>query len=287
VPSAAGGLEVRRNGTRVLTTTGAVHVTWTGTPDLAGNAAVARLSGTGTEGTKAAAPYRYGEMWVVRYGSRLEVVNELPLGREYVRGIAEMPPSWGVRGAAALRAQSVAARTFAWSKALRPAVASCGGCSVFDSTRDQVFKGYAVELGPDGARWRAAADATAGRILTYAGAPAETLYYSSSGGRTQDVRDVFGSSRPYLVSVADPYSLYAKAANPYAAWTRTASQASMRSAFGLSDVVTVAVTARTAGTAARTVTATSSTGRTATLTGPQFRSRLRLPATWVWSVRGS
>jgi SpoIID/LytB domain protein len=287
VPSASGGLEVRRNGTKVASTTGAVHVTWTGTPDLAGNPALARLSGTGTEGTKSAAPYRYGEMWVVRYGSRLEVVNELPLGREYVRGIAEMPTSWGVKGAAALRAQSVAARTYAWSKVLRPGIASCGGCTVLDSSRDQVFRGYAVELGAYGALWRAAADATAGKILTYAGAPAETVYYSSSGGRTQDVRDVFGSPRAYLVSVADPYSLDPRANNPYAAWTRPATQASMRSAFGLSDVVTVAVTARTTGKAARTVTATSSTGRTATLTGVQFRSRLRLPAAWVWSVTAS
>ncbi len=287
VPSASGGLEVRRNGTRVLTTTGAVHVTWTGTPDWAGNAALARLSGTGTEGTKSAAPYRYGEMWVVRYGSRLEVVNELPLGREYVRGIAEMPASWGVRGAAALQAQSVAARTFAWRKVLRPGVASCGGCTLLDSSRDQVFRGYAAELGAYGALWRKAADATAGRILAFAGAPAETTYYSSSGGRTQDVRDVFGSARPYLVSIADPYSLDVKAKNPYRSWTRIANQAAMRSAFGLTDVRSVAVTARTTGRGARTVTATSSSGRTATLTGAQFRSRLRLPATWVWSVTGS
>jgi hypothetical protein len=58
----------------------------------------------------------------------------------------------------------------------------------------------------------------------------------------------------------------------------------MRTAFGLRDVVSVRVTARTAGKAARTVTATSSTGATATLTGSQLRSRLRLPSTWVWTA---
>jgi stage II sporulation protein D len=287
VPGAAGGVEVWRGGVRQLTAAGPVHVTWSGTPDLAGNAAVALLTGTGSGGAKAAARYRYGEVWVTRYGSRLEVVNELAVGRDYLRGIAEMPASWGVRGAAALQAQSVAARTYAWARVLRGTSVICGGCNLYDSTRDQVFAGYRVELGSYGSHWVRAVNATAGRILTYRGAPAETLYYSSSGGRTQDVRDVFGSARPYLVSVADPYSLDVRANNPYRAWTRPVSQASMRAVFGLPDVVSVAVTARTAGRAARTVTATSSAGRSATVSGTIFRSRLRLPATWVWTVRGS
>ncbi len=286
VPNAGGGIAVRRGTATVFTTPGAVHVTWTGTPDWAGRAAVARLSGTGTEGTKAGRAYRYGEMWVVRVGARLEVVNELPIGREYVRGLAEMPTTWGLTGAAALRAQSVAARTYAWAKLLRGSVASCGGCHVYDSSRDQVFRGFAVETGAYGGLWRSAVEVTRGKILTYGGAPAETLYYSSSGGRTQDVKDVFGSARPYLVSVADPYSLDPAVRNPYAAWHRTVTQSTMRSAFGLSSVVSVRVTARTAGKAVRTITATSTTGETRSLTGSQFRSRLRLPATWVWGVTG-
>ncbi|WP_158220984.1 SpoIID/LytB domain-containing protein [Kineosporia sp. R_H_3] len=285
VPAAGGGIEVRRGATKVFATTGAVHVTWTGTPDWAGNGAVARLSGTGTEGAKASRPYRYGEMWVVRVGTRLEVVNELPLGSSYLRGLAEMPTSWGVRGPAALQAQAVAGRTYAWAKLLRGPRATCGGCTVYDSTRDQAFRGYEVELGAYGSYWVKAVTATKGRILTYAGAPAQALYYSSSGGRTQDNRDVFGAAMPYLVSVADPYSL--AAGNPMASWRRTVTQASMRTAFGLRDVVSVRVATRTAGRAAKTVTATSSTGATATLTGTQLRSRLRLPSNWVWSVGGA
>ena len=285
VPSASGGIDVLRGGTKAFTARGPVHVVWSGTPDRAGNAALARLTGSGSTGAKASRPYRYGEMWVVRVGNRLEVVNELPLGSAYLRGLAEMPTSWGVQGAAALQAQAVAGRTYAWVKLLRGPDASCGGCQLYDSTRDQAFRGYEVELGSYGRYWTAAVAATKGRILTYGGAPAQALYYSSSGGRTQDNRDVFGAATPYLVSVADPWSL--AAGNPMASWTRSFPQATMRSAFDLSNVVSVAVTARTAGGAAKTVTARSSTGATASLTGTQFRSRLGLPATWVRAVTGA
>ena len=285
VPSASGGIDVLRGTGKAFSTSGPVHVVWTGTPDLAGNGAVARLSGSGSTGAKSSRPYRYGEMWVVRVGGRLEVVNELTLGGAYLRGLAEMPTSWGVQGAAALQAQAVAGRTYAWVKLLRGPVTACGGCQLYDSTRDQAFRGYEVELGSYGAYWKAAVTATKGRILTYRGAPAQALYYSSSGGRTQDNRDVFGAATPYLVSVADPWSL--AAGNPMSTWTRPVSQATMRSVFDLPNVVSVSVSSRTAGGAAKTVTARSSSGATATVSGTQLRSRLALPATWVRAVTGA
>lgn len=284
VPGASGGLEVWRDGRRVLTTPGRVHVIWTGTGDWQGNAALGRLSGTGTEGTKTRRGYRYGEMWVHRVGARLEVVGETGLG-QYVRGLAEMPASWGTTGPAALRAQAVAARTFAWRKVLRGVREECR-CHVYDSTRDQAYGGYQAEAGFYGPHWRAAVVRTRGRILTYRGTPAEALYYSSSGGRTQDVAEVFGTAVPYLVSVADPYSLDPAVANPYASWDRTVSQAALRRVFDdLADVVAVRVTVRTAGRAAKTVRATSSSGATQDVTGTVFRRGLGLPATWVRSVR--
>ena len=56
---------------------------------------------------------------------------------------------------------------------------------------------------------------TRGQILTYDGAPAQTLYFSSSGGRTISSLDAFGLDLPYLVSVDDPWD----AASPNHAWT--------------------------------------------------------------------
>ena len=46
---------------------------------------------------------------------------------------------------------------------------------------------------------------TRGQILTYEGAPAQTLYFSSSGGRTISALDAFGTDVPYLVAVDDPW----------------------------------------------------------------------------------
>ncbi len=96
-------------------------------------------------------------------------------------------------------------------------------------------------FGADGSPRGAKGTATKGRILTYAGAPAQALYYSSSGGRTQDNRDVFGAAMPYLVSVADPYSL--AAGNPMASWRRTVTQASMRKRASATSSVSCAKTA--------------------------------------------
>jgi stage II sporulation protein D len=46
---------------------------------------------------------------------------------------------------------------------------------------------------------------TRGQIVTYEGQPAQTMYFSSSGGRTISALDAFGSDLPYLVAVDDPW----------------------------------------------------------------------------------
>ncbi len=53
----------------------------------------------------------------------------------------------------------------------------------------------------------AAVAATAGQIVTYEGRPAITYFFASSGGRTENVEDVWpgGTAEPWLRGVADPY----------------------------------------------------------------------------------
>src|SRR5206468_2133803 len=51
----------------------------------------------------------------------------------------------------------------------------------------------------------AAVDATSGMVLQYDGKVADTLFHSSSGGRTASALEATGVAVPYLVSVADPY----------------------------------------------------------------------------------
>ena len=233
--------------------------------------------------------YRYGDARIVARAqdgvTKLEAVNVLRLGDEYLRGIAEVPSSWP---AAALQAQVVAARSYALVKY---AGGIKGGCQCHvDSGHgpyyDQVFAGYVKETSAYGSAWRAAVAATVtssttGRTVLYKGAPAEAFYSSSTGGRTQNVKDVWGSNVPYLVSVDDHWSTENKY-NPNASWgpyNRT--QAQVATAFGLADVVRIDLSKRLESGALSSATAWSSAGKKATLPVGTFVVRLGLMSNWV------
>ena len=132
---------------------------------------------------------------VVRVLEGSKVVR-VPLER-YVRGVvsAEMPASWPL---AALEAQAIASRTYALT-------AHAGGSrfDVYADTRSQVYKGASAET----SQTNAAVAATAGQIVTYAGHPAITYFFASSGGHTEDVQYAFEGSEPepWLQAVTDPY----------------------------------------------------------------------------------
>jgi stage II sporulation protein D len=123
-------------------------------------------------------------------------VRKLPL-ETYVRGVvgAEMPASWPL---AALEAQAVASRTYALTD-------HAGGSrfDVYADTRSQVFLGTKAQT----AQTNAAVAATAGQIVTYAGQPAITYFFASSGGMTEDVQNGFpgAAPQPWLRGVPDPY----------------------------------------------------------------------------------
>ena len=126
----------------------------------------------------------------------MAAVNALPLD-DYVRGVVpgEVPAVWHEE---ALKAQSVAARTYA--------IATNRGGGVFDQypdTRSQVYRGY----GGEHPRTNGAVTATADEIVTYNGQAITTFYFSTSGGRTENIENVFygATPRPYYTSVEDPY----------------------------------------------------------------------------------
>src|SRR6202040_1933831 len=73
---------------------------------------------------------------------------------------------------------------------------------VYSDTRSQVYLGEAAET----PQTNAAVSATAGQIVTYAGQPAITYFFASSGGMTENVENAFfGAPQPWLKGVADPY----------------------------------------------------------------------------------
>lgn len=261
----------------------AFTIRWSGTRFLPGVDSWARV------GTNASAPlYRYGQLVVrtvkTETGTALVLNNDVRLHDEYLRGIAEMPSSWPI---AALKSQVIAARSYALSRYGNGRTTSACDCHVYDSTKDQRFAGWAKEAEANwGQRWALAVSETApdplnGMAVVADGKPVTAYFFSSSGGRTQDVSEVWGSRIRWLVSVPDPWSLDPKINPTYAAWSREISQAVMAKAFALNDVISVAFPLRTAGGGVRSAVATSSTGATATLTGEIFRSRTQLPSTYL------
>jgi stage II sporulation protein D len=101
----------------------------------------------------------------------LRLVNHLPLER-YIAAVvgAEMPSSWPLE---ALKAQAVAARSYALAHMARPANRHW---HLGDTTRWQAYRG----LGRVNARTLAAAGQTAGLILSYQGGIVESLYAANS-----------------------------------------------------------------------------------------------------------
>ena len=128
----------------------------------------------------------------------LTLVNELPL-EAYLLGVVpnELGPNTFPE-LEALKAQSVAARTYI--------VRNLGqfedeGFDICDTDFCQVYGGLDTEH-PLATR---AVEETRGQIATYEGEPINALYSSTCGGRTEDAENVFGEAVPYLVSTICHY----------------------------------------------------------------------------------
>ena len=230
--------------------------------------------------------YKYGQIVLKSVKnlvtSYLAVTNTLRLHDEYLWGLGEVPSSWP---AAALEAQAIAARTYALGKLSRIRV-ECD-CNIYSTTVDQNFVGYAKEIEPIyGIKWKEAVnrtfvDADNALTVTLNNRPISAFYFSSSGGTTQNVKEVWGNPIEYLEGVPDPWSLDPQINRRYALWSRFVSQQTMAQAFALPNVVFYTVNARTGTGSVASITGISSLGTTATLTGEVFRSRVKLPSTWI------
>ncbi|MBR5517238.1 MAG: stage II sporulation protein D [Firmicutes bacterium] len=143
---------------------------------------------------------------------------------EYVCSVvaSEMPISFEEE---ALKAQAIAVRTYAMSKlqkfyeaepADHPKAAIC------NTTHCQVYKSKKTLLALHINDWdedswekiESVCKSTEGELLYYNGElVTEPLFFSSSGGLTENSEDVFSGAYPYLVSVASPYEEGATHAN--------------------------------------------------------------------------
>jgi stage II sporulation protein D len=143
-------------------------------------------------------PYR-GVVRVVRSGGSLMMINSVPL-ESYLRGSVphEVSPSWP---AEALKAAACAARSFALGSR-KPSQS----WDVYCDVRSQAYVGIGIE----DPRTDAAVKATTGVVPAYQGKPILAVYFSSSGGHTENIEDGWPGAAPipYLKGVDDPYDYY-------------------------------------------------------------------------------
>ena len=130
--------------------------------------------------------------------------QEMPL-ETYVEGVAaaEIPDDFPIE---AIRAQAVAARTYAVYKQSRGRPAEHPDADVCDDySHCAAYQPAAVQtFGGSYAQVRKAVRDTAGQILTYEGAPIAAVFHCVSGPKTEAAADVWGEDIPYLQSVASP-----------------------------------------------------------------------------------
>lgn len=141
-------------------------------------------------------PYR-GSVIVMRKDGRLWIINRVAM-RDYLAGVVpcEVPPNWPEE---ALKAQAVAARTFALYNRLKNRIPEYD----LDSTvLSQVYKG----VGAEHERTTNAVAATEDEVITYNGAIIQSFFHSNSGGKTASSQEVWGGKLDYLTPVEDGYA---------------------------------------------------------------------------------
>jgi stage II sporulation protein D len=234
------------------------------------------LSATGSPTIEVAGKGTYRGALEVRAGSApggaLNAINAVGL-EDYVRGVVpeESPASWPIE---ALKAQAVAARSYAIASPV-----SGNGFTQYDDTRSQAYGGASAET----ARTNQAVDSTALQVVLYQGKVAQTFFFSTSGGHTENNENSFigASPVPYLRGVDDPYE--AQVGSQYERWVRKFSASKMQAALrGMvkGRLRNVVVTQR--GASPRIVRANLvGSGGTTSVTGPDLRSALDLPDTWA------
>lgn len=233
---------------------------------------------------------------VTKYRGRIDVLDAADGGNrvvnvvavdDYLRGVVprEIIASWagngGGRGAHALRAQAVAARTYAMAESRYDYAQTCddGNCQVYGGAAVIPAGSTATTVRED-FRSDAAVVATAGVVLrTAAGGLAYTQFSSSSGGHTA------GRNFPAVVDVGD-----ATPSNPYHSWTTTVTAAMIEAAYPtIGQFASIEVAQRNGlgewGGRVVSVRVKGSSG-SVTVSGAQLRFALGLRSDWFNVIPG-
>ncbi len=194
-------------------------------------------------------------------------VNQVSL-EAYVQGVVprEMPALWHQ---AALRAQAIAARTYAAFEARSSTNPRWNLC---DTSSCQVYGGRSAEFPTS----NAAVAATARQVRLFHGAPAFTQFSSSNGGWAAD------GGEPYLPAQKDPYEKFS--GNPNHTWATNVPSSAIEKAWpALGNLTSISIDQRDGhgqwGGRVEQLTLLGSS-HDVSVTGDSFRSVLGLRSTW-------
>ncbi len=215
----------------------------------------------------------YGAFQYARLsGDKISVVNVLNV-EDYVKGVItrEMNAAWPRE---ALKAQAICARTFVMTHLNYHGSFGFDLCTTIDC---QVYGG--IELST--ANSDAAVDETAGQYLVYNDKLCETYYYSSNGGASEDVENVWSSRLEYLRGVQDPYEAAVKDRIPNYEWTVTYTAEQLKTilnnkGYNCSNIVDFRVAEYTSSGNVLKIVFTDDTGRTFTFSKEKVRILLGL-----------
>ncbi len=195
--------------------------------DIEDNDALLQISGS-AKGT-----YRGGFEFSNQADKGMTVVNIVPV-EDYLYSVVsrEMSSSWPVE---ALKVQAVCARNFAlgrinYHRQYGFDVCRTVCCQAYSTTADQSESVHT------------AVDETRGELLFYEDDLVQAVYSSSMGSSTENVRNVWGSSFPYLVSVENPYEDTENIHN--GKWTKTlsakrATEIMASAGYNIGDVISI------------------------------------------------
>lgn len=216
--------------------------------------------------------YRGGLRFERIGGGNSAVVNIVDL-EDYVKGVIpyEMSASWPLE---ALKAQSVCARTYAINHAGSKATHKDNHFDLCTTTHCQVYRG----VGRANEHSDQAVAETAGQLAWYNGKLIDAVYYSSNGGASEDVKNVWGTEHEYLKGKLDPYEAdIADIADNYR-WSVTASDLKARLnklGYPCADIIDITTKQSTVGNVIE-ITLFDTAGKSYTFSREKVRTSLGL-----------
>lgn len=187
---------------------------------------------------------------------------------DYIIGVvgAEMPASFQTE---ALKAQAVAARTYALSRTTNGETLTATTSHQVYKTNEQLKATWGASFSTYYNKIKSAVEATKGEYISYNGKYIDAVYFSTSNGKTEDAVNVWGESKPYLKSVDSPWDT--KVSSFSSSKTISMSTISSKLGVNLTSASQIVINSTTIGNRVKSITVCGKE-----FTGVQIRTLLGL-----------